>query len=173
MADLSKYAYTPSPRTSASKTWPTLQEMISDSTRLVTFVANLDPRLNNVAPYLLDEFTFLFENPFSVTDASNFSCIADRPLSVFGSTSKALASDRLPLMNHFLDSEEGYGIQVPNTSALNITNAVSGGAGNLGVAAASVCSPGDILYQFRTFLGVVGQVSRADKVYRVENLGYS
>ena len=109
--------------------------MISASTRLVTFVASLAPASNTVAPYLLDEFTFVFENPFDVTNASNFSCTVDRPASLQGNTVAAIQSGRLPLMNHFLDTAEGFGIEIPNIGAINNTNAPSGTVGNLGTSA--------------------------------------
>ena len=136
-AGIKSYVYTPPSTTTALATWPTLQEMISASTRLVTFVASLDPASNTVAPYLLDEFTFVFENPFDVTSASNFSCTANRPASVLGDTAAALSADLLPLMNHFLDISEAFGIEIPNVSAINTTNAPSGGVGNLGNAAST------------------------------------
>ena len=134
---ITRYAYTPPSTTTALVTWPTLQEMITASTRLITFVASLDPTSNTVAPYLLDEFTFVFENPFDVTSASNFSCTVDRPASLQGNTNSAIQSGRLPLMNHFLDTAEGFGIEIPNIGAINNTNAPSGTAGNLGTTASN------------------------------------
>ena len=136
-ANITSYGYQPPSTTTALATWPTLQEMISNSTRLVTFVADLDPSTNTVAPYLLDEFTFLFENPYNVTSLSNFSCVADRPPAVFEQTGTAISSGRLPLMNHFLDTSE-LGIDIPDTTDINTTNGKSG-VGSLG-AAASSCS---------------------------------
>ena len=38
-------------------------------------------------------------------------------------------------MNHFLYSEQAFGIQIPNVAAVNATNAPEGGVGNLGSAA--------------------------------------
>ena len=134
-SSISQYAYTPPSTTVATLTWPTLQQLIDNKTRLITFVADLAPASNTVAPYLLDEFTFVFENPFEVTSASNFSCTADRPASVSGMTTAAISSDLLPLMNHFLDTQQGFGIETPNFLAANVTNAPSGGTGNLGTAA--------------------------------------
>ena len=129
-ANIKSYAYTPSSTTTALETWPTLQEMISNNTRLVTFVASLAPSSNTVAPYLLDEFTFVFENPYNVTSASNFSCTADRPATVQGQTSTAVSSGRLPLVNHFLNQETLGSIETPNTSYVATTNGVSG-VGNM------------------------------------------
>ncbi|CAD6569986.1 MAG: hypothetical protein ASARMPRED_003346 [Alectoria sarmentosa] len=137
-ANITSYGYQPPSTTTALATWPTLQEMISNNTRLVTFVADLDPSANTVAPYLLDEFTFVFENPYNVTSLSNFSCVADRPPAVFEQTATAISSGRLPLVNHFLDTNEGFGIDIPDTANITTTNGNSG-VGSLG-AAASECS---------------------------------
>ena len=137
-ANITSYGYRPPSATTALATWPTLQEMISNNTRLVTFVASLDPSTNTVAPYLLDEFTFVFENPYNVTSLSNFSCVADRPSAVSGQTATAISSGRLPLVNHFLDTSEGLGIDVPDTANITTTNGKAG-IGSLG-AAASDCS---------------------------------
>ena len=137
-ANITSYGYKPPSTTTALATWPTLQEMISNNTRLVTFVADLVPSTNTVAPYLLDEFTFVFENPYNVTSFSDFSCVADRPSTVFEQTATAISSGRLPLVNHFLDTSEGLGIDIPDTANVTTTNGKTG-VGSLG-AAASDCS---------------------------------
>ena len=137
-ANITSYAYQPPSTTTALETWPTLQELISNSTRLVTFVASLAPASNTVAPYLLDEFTFVFENPYNVTSLSNFSCTADRPPTVQGQTATAISSGRLPLVNHFLDKSAGFDIYVPDTGNITTTNGLTG-IGSLGQAA-SDCS---------------------------------
>ncbi|EEA23121.1 hypothetical protein TMatcc_001978 [Talaromyces marneffei ATCC 18224] len=131
---ITNYAYTPT-SSSATTTWPTLQELISNGTRLMAFVASLSSNSN--APYLMDEFTYIWENPFSVTSASNFSCLPERPSTVSGNTASALSSNRLPFMNHFLDTNVGLGIQVPDANAAATTNGQSG-TGNL-LTAAETC----------------------------------
>lgn len=134
-ADIVRYAYTPPSTTAPITTWPTLQDLIANSTRLITFVSSLDAAANTVAPYLLDEFTFVFENPFEVTSLSEFSCIPQRPSAVSGDTSAAVKSGRLPLMNHFKGFEQLFGV-TPDVSNITTTNAPSGPIGNLGDAAA-------------------------------------
>jgi hypothetical protein len=136
-ANLSTYGYVPPQNTVAIQTWPTLQDLIANNTRLITFVADLDPSTTIAAnaPYLLNEFTFIFENPFQVTDAANFSCTADRPAAVHGNTAAAVASGRLSLVNHFLDLQEPFGIVVPDVANAKLTNANSGVVGNLGTSA--------------------------------------
>ncbi|CRG83153.1 hypothetical protein PISL3812_00501 [Talaromyces islandicus] len=133
-AKLASYAYKPS-STSATTSWPTLHELISANTRLMTFVASLSS--NTGATYLMDEFTYIWENPYQVTTASNFSCKPERPSSVGGDTASAMSSNRLPFMNHFLDEDIGLGIVEPNSDAADTTNGQSG-TGNL-LAAANKC----------------------------------
>ncbi|KAF9890885.1 hypothetical protein FE257_005461 [Aspergillus nanangensis] len=131
-ANIIDYAYKPA-QTSAPSSWPTLQKMIDDGTRLVTFVASLET--NTVAPYLMDEFTYVWENNYEVTTPGNFSCAPDRPSSVKGNLATALSSNRMFLMNHFLYQTSILDIQSPNATYVGTTNAPSGGAGNLGDAA--------------------------------------
>ncbi|KAI4142336.1 MAG: hypothetical protein LQ341_003241 [Variospora aurantia] len=137
-AAIKPYTYTPRTTTTPSITWPTLNNLISTGQRLVTFVADMRP--SAAAPYLLDEFYYIFENPFGVLSLSDFSCVPERPAIVQGQTSAALQSGRLPLMNHFLDVAISFGIQVPDVGNLSVTNAISGPVGNLGDAAAACAS---------------------------------
>lgn len=123
---IDEYAYTPESTTTAPSEWPTLETMIANNTRLVTFVASLSASSNTVAPYLLDEFNFLFENPYDNTDPSNYTCTPDRPTSLKGDTAAAASGDRLFLMNHFLYASSGLGIEQPNTTYLDVTNAPNG-----------------------------------------------
>ena len=134
-ADIIRYAYTPSSTSAPIATWPTLQNLIDKSTRLITFVSSLDPAANTVAPYLLDQFTFVFENPFEVTSLSNFSCVPDRPSAIQGDASAAVQSGRLPLMNHFKGVQQAFSV-TPDVFNVATTNAPSGPVGNLGDAAA-------------------------------------
>lgn len=140
-ANLSSYGYVPPQNTAPIQTWPTLQSLIANNTRLITFVADLDPSTTKAAnaSYLLNEFTFVFENPFQVTSASNFSCTPDRPAAVAGSAATAISSGRLSLVNHFLDLQEAFGIVLPDIANAKLTNANSGPVGNLG-ASASQCA---------------------------------
>ncbi|KAF1988820.1 hypothetical protein K402DRAFT_391513 [Aulographum hederae CBS 113979] len=102
--------------------WPTLNEMIAEDRRLVTFVANMPSNPDTAPPYILDEFTYVFENPFEVTAASNFSCLPDRPSSVAGKPQEAVDSNRLFLQNHFLDVKQAFGIETPDEAEVATTN---------------------------------------------------
>ena len=126
---IDKYGYVPPSSTSVPTTWPTLQTLISNNTRLMTFVASITP--STAYPYLMNEFTFIFESQFTNTSPSNFSCQPNRPSSVANQPTTALNSGRMFLMNHFLDSDEAFGILVPDVNAVNTTNAQTG-TGSLG-----------------------------------------
>ncbi|KAF1838191.1 hypothetical protein BDW02DRAFT_586063 [Decorospora gaudefroyi] len=129
-------AYTPPSTEFLPQTWPTLDALIGNNTRLMTFVAPLGAPSTEY-PYLMDEFTFIFENAYENDHPSNYSCNPDRPASL-GTPSAALESGRMFLMNHFLYQTQLFGIQSPNETYANVTNAQSG-FGSLGVGVAE-CS---------------------------------
>lgn len=133
-ANISSYGYVPASSNKPLNAWPTLNDMIAKNTRLVTFVTPLSG--TSSAGYLLSEFDYVFENPYNVTNPSGFQCQADRPSSLQGQTSTAVQAGYLPLMNHFLYSSIGFGIQTPNTDALATTNGLTG-TGSLGQAASA------------------------------------
>jgi hypothetical protein len=129
-ADLAHYGYVPPDPDKAPllsndthPTWPTLDEMINKNERLVSFINPLKTDKEN-APYLLNEFTFLWENYYQVTSHDNFTCTPDRPAdqTIFGMHS----SGRLFLMNHFLYEQQAFGIQVPDIANISATNAFHG-----------------------------------------------
>lgn len=133
---ISSYAYTQTSST-APTSWPTLQSLISANTRLITFIASLTSSGNSAAPYLLDEFTYVFENNYDVTDATNFTCTPNRPSTLGASVSAAQASNMMFLMNHFLDSAEAFGIETPDVDAADTTNSADTTVqGSLGASAA-------------------------------------
>lgn len=108
--------------------WPTLGDMIDSGKRLVVFMDNGANDTN--FPYLIPEFTNIWETAFDVTDPS-FSCAVDRKQ---GDTSQ-----QMYLINHFLDSNQtiigSVSSLAPDKAQLNVTNAVSG-PGSLGQQAA-------------------------------------
>lgn len=82
-------------------------------------------------PYLLDEFTYMWETPFSQTDPA-FPCDRQRP------PDKEGMDDKLYIANHNLGVEFNIGMQsgilVPNIVQINQTNAEEG-FGSLGLHA--------------------------------------
>jgi hypothetical protein len=135
---LGRFAYTPPKVPMTLDDWPTLSEMILTQKRVVFF---LDYGANQTAvPYLLDEFSQMWETPFSPTDPS-FPCNVDRPPKL----GNAAARRRLYMANHNLNVEvaiAGIDILIPNTASLNVTNSVNDGNSSLGdMADECTCKP--------------------------------
>jgi hypothetical protein len=80
-------------------------------------------------PYILDEFIYFFETAYDVTDSDFPSCALDRP-------SGSSGSGLMMIVNHFLDLDI-FGILIPDTLALDTTNAATG-TGSIG-AQADLC----------------------------------
>ncbi|KAF9692499.1 hypothetical protein EKO04_009764 [Ascochyta lentis] len=123
-ADISK---TPPPSSEFKKTWPTLGEMIDNGERLVTFVNPINPDKEN-APYLLNEFDFVWENAYDVRDAGQFACKPDRPSNTT-TIDQERDSGKLFLMNHMLYWSQAMGIEVPDIRNINETNSWDGTGG--------------------------------------------
>ncbi|KFY33483.1 hypothetical protein V494_07580 [Pseudogymnoascus sp. VKM F-4513 (FW-928)] len=117
MADsgLAKLAYTP-PKKIALNEWPTLQEMIKSNKRLVV---SLDYHADTAkVPYILDEFAYSFETPFSQTDPNFAQCKVDRP-------PNASSAGRFAIVNHVLDIAIGDGVLIPAILEVEKTNSVA------------------------------------------------
>ena len=127
---LSRYAYIPPKVPMNGTEWPELQDMILAAKRVVIFMDyNAD---QNEVPYILDQFSQVWETPFSPTDR-NFPCTVQRPPDL----SDEDAGKRMYMANHNLNTEItafGTSLLVPITTLLNETNAVNG-TGSLGAMA--------------------------------------
>ncbi|RPA95777.1 hypothetical protein L873DRAFT_1696597, partial [Choiromyces venosus 120613-1] len=101
-ADLTRLTYTPPTQPALSPTgWPTLQQLITAQRRIIAFTST-SADVKDV-PWLLDEFSYVFETPFEVTDPAKFTCAAHRPGSVGGPDKLPQAlQTRMPFMNRFL-----------------------------------------------------------------------
>ncbi|PKS11937.1 hypothetical protein jhhlp_001233 [Lomentospora prolificans] len=127
---LSQYGYVPE----TAGSWPTLGSMISSGKRLVTFVTSITE--SATYPYLLNEFTYVFETAFEVTSSSGFNCTLDRPSRV-GDASTAVSQGMMSLANHFLYKSLGaFGIMIPDVDQIaNTNNPATTGVGMLGTHA--------------------------------------
>lgn len=128
LSGIKKYAYSPPSTTTPPATWPSLESFISTNQRLLTFVASLEPASNTdpSTAYLMDEFTFIFENPFNNLSPQAFTCAPNRPSSVENDIPAALSSNRMALMNHFLDQNIGIlNIEIPDVTNITMTNSPS------------------------------------------------
>ncbi|KAI1641260.1 PLC-like phosphodiesterase [Biscogniauxia mediterranea] len=125
-----RYVYTPPLAPMRLNDWPTLSEMILSGKRVVMF---LDYMANQTEyPWLLDEFSQMWETPFDPVDQT-FPCTVQRPPDL----SAEDARDRLYLLNHNLNIELsilGADMLVPARTELNVTNNVTG-FGSLGLGA--------------------------------------
>lgn len=124
---MSAYTYTPA-STTVTSVWPTLQSLISNGTRALTFVDSLGD--NSAEPYLMKEFTYMFENSYNNNLPTDFSCNVSRPTNL--ATSDAITGGYMSLVNHFLYQNQLFGIQSPNDTYANVTNSLNGGVGSLG-----------------------------------------
>lgn len=119
-AGVDQMSYSPSNASLSASSWPTLNSMITAGTRLVTFMDNAANFAS--VPYIIDEFTNVWETAFDITNIALFDCTVNR--------SKADPTTSMFLINHFLDTST-LGILVPDVANANVTNAVSG-SGSLG-----------------------------------------
>ncbi|KAK4688726.1 hypothetical protein P7C73_g1377, partial [Tremellales sp. Uapishka_1] len=122
-AGLDKLAYSPSSSSLSINAWPTLGALIDASTPVVVFM-DFEADFTST-PYIIDEFSNMWEDAFDVTDQT-FGCAVNRTNGDSGS--------QLMLVNHFLDTTYDFGgttFFVPNKNLLNETNAASG-TGSIG-----------------------------------------
>lgn len=108
--------------------WPCVSEMVDANQRAVTFLsygANED-----IAPFLLPEFDYLFETDFGIESPEQYSCTPARPR-----LPAPIIPDRLSLINHFLYAKF-LGFRYPNVTYANYTNAAGFHVGMLGEHAA-------------------------------------
>lgn len=127
---IDKYLYVPPTVPLALNDWPTLGEMILTQQRVVMML-DYDTNMTSM-PWLLDEFSFMWETPFSPTDR-DFPCDVDRP----PNQDRNISADRLFMANHNLNVAFeflGTSIDIPASTLLNETNAVTG-YGSAGLAA--------------------------------------
>jgi hypothetical protein len=126
---LIKYVYTTPEIPMPLGKWPTLSQMILTNQRAVVM---LDYQADQIAiPWLLDEFSQMWETSFSPTDRA-FPCTAERP----PDRPHLIRKDRMYMANHNLNVQiavPGISLDVPAYTLLNETNGVTG-FGSVGMA---------------------------------------
>lgn len=93
--------------------WPTLKEMIDSGKRLVLFLSGGTDQA--AIPWMLDQFSYIFETPFENFDPAKFTCAGDRPGSVKGPEKiKEAAETRIGFQNRFLYDQllEEFGLEI-------------------------------------------------------------
>jgi hypothetical protein len=126
-AGLLPYLYEPSNTTLTLDQWPTLAEMIIRNKRVVVMLDYLANQTE--VPWLLDEFAYQWETPFSPTNPA-FPCTEQRP----PDQSDDVSRNKMYMANHNLNiaiAIGGASLLVPAYSLLDQVNAVSGN-GSLG-----------------------------------------
>ncbi|KAF2659951.1 PLC-like phosphodiesterase [Lophiostoma macrostomum CBS 122681] len=126
-AGLLPYLYEPSNTTLTLDQWPTLAEMIIRNKRVVVMLDYLANQTE--VPWLLDEFSYQWETPFSPTDPA-FPCTEQRP----PKQSEDVSRNKMYMANHNLNIAITIGsdsLLIPAYSLLDGVNAVSGN-GSLG-----------------------------------------
>ncbi|CAF9910747.1 MAG: hypothetical protein GOMPHAMPRED_007165 [Gomphillus americanus] len=129
-SDLGRYVYTPHKIPMMLGDWPTLGVLIDNGARAVIFMDYGADQME--VPYILDEFSQLWETTFSPTNAS-FPCTVQRPSNLSFEQAESL----LYLTNHNLNipvDPSNPDIFIPDPADINRTNGVSG-FGSLGLAA--------------------------------------
>lgn len=106
-------------------------------------------------PYILDEFTYFFETPFSTTDPEFAQCKIDRP-------KDAKASGRLYLLNHTLNVDV-LGVIIPDRLNAPKTNAATG-EGSIGEQAA-LC---DSIYSRKPNVVLLDYINKGE-VFKAQN----
>ncbi|EGU79075.1 hypothetical protein FOXB_10414 [Fusarium oxysporum f. sp. conglutinans Fo5176] len=117
---IAELAYAPATQEPTSE-WPTLKSMIDNSTRLVTFVTNIDA--STQYPYLMPEFDYVFETAFEVPSLTGFNCTVDRPSKIKDGAT-AMASNYMGLVNHFKyqSLSDNSDLFVPDTENIDTVN---------------------------------------------------
>lgn len=139
------YVYVPQYIPQHRDQWPTLGEMILSGKRVVMF---MDYNANQTAvPYILDQYSHVWETPFSPTNRS-FPCTIQRPP---GISSEKANETHMYLANHnlntvvdisaLLGSKSGNEeILIPNTAEINTTNGQFDQLGQLGATSLNCTS---------------------------------
>lgn len=125
-AGLGPYLYLPPKVPMHREDWPTLGDMILTNKRVVVF---MDYNANQTqVPYILDEFSQMWETPYSPTDI-NFPCTQQRPPGL-----NSVQQNLVPyLANHNLNLQVNLGsesILIPQYNALDQVNSVNGVGSN-------------------------------------------
>ena len=108
--------------------WPTTASLVATNRRLITFLSS--GANENIAPFLLPQWDYMFETDFGIESPDQYSCLPSRPRWWAG-----YVPPRLSLVNHFLYAKF-FGFRYPNATFANTTNGVGFRVGELGEHAA-------------------------------------
>lgn len=117
-----KYLYTPPNRTMTLEDWPTLSQMILLNKRVVVMLDYLANQTE--VPWLLDEFNYQWQTPFSPTNPT-FPCTEQRP----PNQPEDVSRNKMYMANHNLNINVpllGVNILIPAYTLLDQVNADHG-----------------------------------------------
>ncbi|KAG0053518.1 hypothetical protein BGZ83_000935 [Gryganskiella cystojenkinii] len=109
-AGMVDYSFT---QTAGATSWPTLAEMIASGKRLVSY---LDDGADASVPWLMAEYDFIFETPYSIPTGGPYPCTVDRPRNQRKS---------MYVLNHFVSAnitDANQVILIPQSGAAATTN---------------------------------------------------
>lgn len=118
-------AYVPPTAETRTRGFPTLQTMIKNNKRLVVFVTAGGDDAS--APFLLNEWDYIWETKWENTDPNAWSCAVDRPGRLRGEEGikRAQSEGVVPLLNWYLYRDMGLGIMRPYVEVISDTNGAS------------------------------------------------
>ncbi|KAI1316310.1 hypothetical protein EDD11_010153 [Mortierella claussenii] len=106
-AGIDKYSYA---QATGSTAWPTLAQLISSGKRLLNFV---DQGADASVPWLMAEYSFIFETPWEIIKGDAYPCTVDRPKN---------QRQQMYVLNHFIYGKVSDTIEIPQPGAANQTN---------------------------------------------------
>ena len=120
---MDKLAYVP-PEDIGIREFPKLETMIKADKNLVVFVSYGDDE--DVAPFLLNEWDYIWETKWENTDPDEWSCELDRPgrLRDDEGIERAEEEGVVPLLNWFLYTQMGLGILRPNVESVRTQSSI-------------------------------------------------
>ncbi|KAF2261584.1 PLC-like phosphodiesterase [Lojkania enalia] len=123
-AEMLPYLYVPGNSTLTLDQWPTLSEMIIQNKRVVVMLDYLANQTE--VPWLLNEFSYQWQTPFSPTNPT-FPCIQQRP----PNEAEEVSRNKMFMLNHNLNVEFSLNgltgpILIPVYTELTRVNAISG-----------------------------------------------
>ena len=99
------------------RSFPTLETMIKEKKRLVIFLTSSFDYSS--APYLLNEWNYIWETRWENTDPTDWSCDLDRTPSLKGDIETAEEQGIVPLLNWYLYQSVGLGILKPDVDIVS------------------------------------------------------
>ncbi|CAG8651012.1 10520_t:CDS:2, partial [Dentiscutata heterogama] len=110
-AGLTQYCFTQP----VDEQWPTMAEIIQSGKRVINFIDNNAD--TDSVPWLMPEYSYVFETPFENFNPNAWQCTVDRPKD---------QPQQMYMINHFLYNKiTNTNIEIPQRDSANVTNAAN------------------------------------------------